>query len=58
MTHLPALSPDYASPVRGPKKDPREEPNPDDVDVPQRDAPNVPKAPRRMPRYDPIGTTA
>ncbi len=58
MNHLPEpYPPDYESPVWGPNKDPREDPNPDEVDVPRREGPNVPKAPRRMPRYDPIGPT-
>jgi hypothetical protein len=59
MNHLPEpYPPNYESPVWGPTKDPREDLHPDEVDAPRREAPSVPKAPRRMPRYDPTGPTA
>ena len=62
MSHLPEpYPPDYESPAWGPKKDPREDPNPDEVGSPRKDAPgspNVPKSPRRRPSYHPVGPTA
>lgn len=60
MNHLPeSYPPDYESPL-WPKKGPREDANPDEVDYPRREAPEAPdlppNAPRRMPKYDPRPT--